>query len=75
MPPGDHEGKLSTWWGSLGPVLACAVQRKKVTVGILPGRYPNRKAGHSGVGVPGSSHGDGVQSPGRAPWAIMAEGG
>ena len=53
----------------------CGAGRKKVTVGILPGRYPNRKAGHSGVGVPGSSHGDGVQSPGRAPWAIMAEGG
>ena len=53
----------------------CGAGRKKVTVGILPGRYSNRKAGHSGVGMPGSSHGDGVQSPGRAPWAITAEAG
>lgn len=52
--------------------------RKQVMVGVLPGRFSNRRAGHSGVEmkVPGSSHGDGgVQSPSRARWTIMAEGG
>lgn len=51
--------------------------RKQVMVGILPGRFSNRKAGHSRVEmrVPGSSHGDGVRSPSRARWTVMAEGG
>lgn len=50
--------------------------RRQVMVGILPGRFSNRKAGHSRVEmrVPGSSHGDGVRSPSRARWTVMAEG-
>lgn len=57
-------------------MLACAVAgREQVTAGIFPGRYFNRKVGpSSGEWFPGSGHGEGVRSPNRAQWTVVAEG-